>query len=374
MRSLAWFGIAWLVYTVATHHLPMINKHYVYLAQAFLNGSLSVANPPTSLVEVIAFRGGNYFAYGPWPALLLVPFVALWGLAFEPASIVIAIGAANVALMYRILGRLGYEQPVTGWLAALFAFGTVHFHATIWATTWLFMQVAAVCFLLLAIHEALGRNRGLVVGLCFGAAVLSRNAVLLSAPFFLIMMNRKGWSWSRNALFAGGVLICLGAGAWYNIARFGDALDNGYGKAWRLPREGLYSLRYLKRNLSTYLLALPERIGQFPYLRPSLYGMSLFLTTPAFLGVFRAAPRTPVAIASWLAIAGMGGSYLLYFWGGYAQFGVRYTLDFTPFLIILSAVGFSAGWRSLMRPLVVLSVLVNLWGVAWWRFGHLAIP
>ena len=51
----------------------------VYLADAFLSGSLSVANPPAEMVEVISYGGGNYFAYGFMPAILLLPFVAFWG-------------------------------------------------------------------------------------------------------------------------------------------------------------------------------------------------------------------------------------------------------------------------------------------------------
>ena len=69
----------------------------MYLADAFLHGSLSVSNPPSGLVEVIPFNGGNYFAYGVTPAIVLMPFVVIWGLAFDPALVVIVMGAVNVA-------------------------------------------------------------------------------------------------------------------------------------------------------------------------------------------------------------------------------------------------------------------------------------
>ncbi len=366
---MVWFLVALGVYGITSHHLPIKDKHYVYMAHAFLHGSLSVQNPPPDLVEVIRFRGGNYFGYGVMPALVLLPFVAIWGLAFDPTIIGIAVGALNVALMYRVLQRLGCDDGVIGWLTALFAFGTVHFHSAIWGTTWFFMQITAVCFLLLAICEVLGKNRGIVIGLMLGAAVLSRNAVLLTAPFFLAMMNKQGWSWSRNALFVAGILLCFVANGWYNFARFGSVFENGYAKVFS-GEYGLFSWHYLKHNAYTYLLAPPERTEGFPYLRPNLHGMSLFLTTPAFLFLFKALKRDRLTIATWWAAASVGVLYLVYFWDGFAQFGVRYTLDYTPFLMILTAIGFAGTLKFPRIPLIVLSMLINLWGVGWWRVVH----
>ncbi len=370
--TLIWFLAAFSVYWLASHHLPIKDKHYVYMADAFLHGSLSVQNPPPDLIEVISFHGGHYFGYGIIPAILLMPFVAIWGIAFDPALVGIAIGAINVALMYGILRRLGTDKTISMWLTALFAFGTVHFHAAIWGTTWFFMQIAAVFFLLLAIREVLSRNRGLVIGLLLGAAVLSRNAVLVSAPFFLIMMNRNNRSWSRTAWFAAGVLVFLAFNGWYNFARFGSAFENGYGKVFT-GAHGLFSWRYLKHNLYTYVLAPPDWLGSFPYLKPNLHGMSLLLTTPAFFFVLpsvRQITRNTPAMAAWLAVACVGALYLVYFWDGFAQFGVRYTLDYTPFLIILTAIGFAGTLRFPRIPLVVLSILINIWGIGWWRFSY----
>lgn len=370
--ALVWLLTAFAVYWLASHHLPVKAKHYVYMADAFLHGSLSVQNPPPDLIEVISFHGGHYFGYGVIPAILLMPFVAMCGVAFDPALVGIAIGAINVALMYDILRRLGYEEAISMWLTALFAFGTVHFHAAIWGTTWFFMQVTAVLFLLLAIREVLGRNRGLVIGLWLGAAILSRNAVLVSAPFFLVMMNRKNWSWSRTAWFGAGVLVFLMFDGWYNFSRFGSVFENGYGKVFT-GAHGLFSWHYLKHNLYTYVLAPPEWLGGFPYVRPSLHGMSLLLTTPAFLFVLpsvRQIARNTHALAAWLAVACVGTLYLAYFWDGFAQFGVRYTLDYTPFLMLLTAIGFAETLRFPRIPLIMLSIIINVWGIGWWRFGY----
>jgi hypothetical protein len=365
------FLAAFAVYATAALQPPVGVKHYLYLADAFLHGSLSVQNPPSELIEVIPFQGGNYLAYGVMPAIVLLPFVAIWGLAVDQGLVLAGMGAINAALMYRLLRRLECDEWVSAWLTALFAFGTVHFHASILGSTWYFSQICGIFFLLMAIHEVLGRNRGIITGLLLGAAVLSRNTLLLAAPFFLIIMNVKGVSWLRIGGFASGLLICLVADGWYNFARFGSVVDNGYHRMPYSPPYGMFSWHYLKHNLYTYLVAPPEWIRTFPYLRPSLHGMSLFLTTPAFLFIFRALKFNALTAAAWLPVAVIGSLYLLFYGDGYSQFGVRYSLDYTPFLMILTAIGCGRTMKFPSIPLIVLSILVNLWGVAWWKFGSL---
>ena len=372
-EAVSWLLIAAAVYWLASHHLPVKDKHYVYIADAFLHGSLSVTNPPADLIEVVHYKGGNYFGYGVMPALVLMPFVAIWGRAFDPAIVGILLGAVNVFLVNRIFQRLKISRPMRSWLTALFAFGTVHFHAAIWGTTWFFMQVVAVFFLLLAIQELLGLNRGVLIGVLFGAAVLSRNAILFASPFFLIVMNRPVWSWKRTAAFCAGLLAMLLGNSWYNFARFGSPFENGYAKVFN-GEYGLFSRHYLKHNLYTYLLKPPEWLGHFPYLKPGTHGMSLFLTTPAFLLIFSSLHRIkndPWIFAAWAATAAVGSLYLIYFWDGFVQFGVRYTLDYTPFLMILAAAGCAKALTLPKKGLIVLSILINIWGIIWWRTTHL---
>jgi len=50
---------------------------------------------------------------------------------------------------------------------------------------------------------------------------------------------------------------------------------------------------------------------------------------------------------------------------GYAQFGYRYSLDFTPFLWLLVAYVIGNGMRWHHWALIGISIGVNLWGVMW---------
>jgi hypothetical protein len=236
------------------------------------------------------------------------------------------------------------------------------------------MQVIAFFFLSLSIYLFLAGRSAIWVGLSFGAAMLSRNAVLVAAPFFLLLYWQSALRWSVLWRFSIALSAAMLASACYNFFRFGSPLENGYAIAWT-GTHGLFSIHYLAHNVYTYILKPPEWLGQFPYFRPSLDGMSLLLATPALLLVLPTYKRITtdwLVAASWLAIAAVGGLYLIYFWSGFAQFGVRYTLDYTPFLLLLLAAACKVGVRTPAKWLIVGSIASNVWGIAWWRFHYFA--
>jgi hypothetical protein len=173
--------------------------------------------------------------------------------------------------------------------------------------------------------------------------------------------------------------------------------NNGYllaNQALLHPEYGSFSWHYISRNLYNYLVRIPELSAKPPFLLLTDYGISLIATTPAVLLLlpvpqlirFLQPPsarlpwwseRAPdAALLGRLALLASGlifALYLCYFWDGWRQFGCRYTLDFTPFLIVALALrnDFVEGWPARLLPvLTVASVAVNLWGVWWWRAHH----
>ena len=61
---------------------------------------------------------------------------------------------------------------------------------------------------------------------------------------------------------------------------------------------------------------------------------------------------------------------LMHFSQGWVQFGYRFSNDFVPWAVILVALGAEAVARRgagavIVGGLVVASILVNAWGVAW---------
>ena len=165
----------------------------------------------------------------------------------------------------------------------------------------------------------------------------------------------------------------------YNIARFGDPLDNGYivaNQALLAPEHGSFSWRYLGQNLRHYFLLLPTVEKTWPYLKLTDHGLSLIATTPALLLLLRRGWSSGAPDAALLGRASLAGAamifsmYLLYFWDGWRQFGSRYTLDFTPFLIVALALRNDPrpGLRPWIWPAAIaISCAINIWGIWYWQ-------
>jgi hypothetical protein len=103
---------------------------------------------------------------------------------------------------------------------------------------------------------------------------------------------------------------------------------------------------------------------------PSLLGLSIFITTPAFIYCVLAG-GSRLALACWSAIVSIALGDFVHGSVGWVQFSYRFGMDFYPFLLVLTALGMRANlgsggevtWKQ--RLLISLSVLVNLWGVLW---------
>jgi hypothetical protein len=165
----------------------------------------------------------------------------------------------------------------------------------------------------------------------------------------------------------------------YNYARFGSALESGYGHAVltyptlaQAMEQGLFSIVHIPKNLFMLLLQGPvpfpsenAPVLQFPYFQPSPWGMGLFYTSPALLLAFRdfgRRLREPLVLACWLAIAAIMVPLVTYYGVGFVQFGFRYALDFIPFLLLLTAINLPQPLTTASRVLVVISVLITIWG------------
>ena len=389
------FLAAWGLYAASagvTLWRGSLAPHYVYLAYSLLRGHLDLVTLPPTTYDLLAYQGKWFVAGSPLPAILLMPFVALWGLGVSDIPFGVVIGAVNVALMYNLLDGLvklpGNPGKVpTLWLTALFAAGTVHWYVAAIGSYWFNAHVVAVLFVTLYARETLGPGRGLLAGLWLALGGLARPTVLFAAPFFIAwawMQRRDARSFFRTlALF--GVVLALGVGVHlaYNAARFGSPLNFGYAYVQgaanitsAYARYGGFNWRFVPFNLYVSLLRPPDVLPRFPFLQPSPWGMSVFLTTPAFLYIFLSFRRATqggiwscsrsLVTASWAGLLGVMIPLWMYHNTGSLQFGYRYSLDAAPFLMLLTASGMQGQMSLLKRGLVMASILVN-WAGMWFR-------
>jgi hypothetical protein len=176
----------------------------------------------------------------------------------------------------------------------------------------------------------------------------------------------------RQWLWLGlGVLPAIVGFFAYNQVRFGSPLESGYALATlppfleRLREQGLFSPVHIPMNLDYFLIHLPKVVPDFPYFRPDGLGMSVLLTSPGLLFAVRADWRRAT---SWL-LAGATIAVLiptlLYYGGGWLQYGYRYFLDSVPFVMALC--GLAAVRRGRVswpwRVLILFGVVVMAFGV-----------
>ncbi|HLC29411.1 MAG TPA: hypothetical protein VJM51_01350 [Dehalococcoidia bacterium] len=342
----------------------------------------------------------------------MLPFVAIWGTGFSELYFSMIIGAINVVLLWYLLGLMNVSLRTRLLMAPFFAFGTANFYSSTTGTLWFYNHVVAVMFLLLAIIFLLRRANPLVPAFFLGAAFMSRQAMILALPFFLYWMVRQTYprvftmETVRQVMRDREILLKAGAfcaalvpfvalSLWYNAARFGGALDTGLTELYysyggvpysfyltknfclsqdctALPdptRFDMLDLRNIPLHLYTIFLLPPQFVGGWDVFRPSWYGMSVLLTSPPFIFAFLVKRDDPLKVACWLAIPLVAIPTLLYYSQGWVQFGYRYLMDYVPFLLILTALGFEdnrspAGTRW-MVALVAVSVLAGFWGRYW---------
>lgn len=377
------------------------SAHHVYLAQAMLNGTFDLASAglPDSYNDVIPVGESTYIPFPPGPAILLLPLVAIFGTDVPQGHVAVFLGAANVCLFWYLLGLLRVSGVTKGLMVPFFAIGTVHYYAAATGGVWHYNHVVAVFFLLLAIILLLRRAPLFLTAAALGFAVISRGPTLMAVPFFLWyvyyqreqvlsfrgLLNR---AWLKDvALFASGLVPFGILLLFYNFARFDNAFDSGYQAVYEsyVNRDVAYSYYRLQfpdashfnlfdiRNVPLHIHALflmpPDLFPDWSVIRPSRYGLSVVFTSPAFIYAFFVRRETPLKAASWIAIALVSVPLFLHYSQGWWQYGYRFLLDFIPFLLILTALGFddhpSLRSRRIQFALVAWSVMAGVWGLYW---------
>jgi hypothetical protein len=352
--------------------------HFVWQAAAFLEGQAAIRYPVEGTIgvagnwyfqDVLPIATGDGVPRGllpfpPLPALLLLPFVALWGLATDDQALFTILAAVDVAICWWALGRLAIRPIVRFGATAFLAFGTVFWYTAQVTTTWYQAHIVAVGLTLLAIGLAVGGDpaarastvdrepsagraavldrsraagrmgliaavaRGLAVdrrqfvaGFLFGLACTARLTMVFAAPFFALVGS--GGTWRRRGWSAGlGAAVPVLALVAYNLVTTGHLFHPAYEYLYQLEANGYPTLgyqptwavedpRYIPQNLGIALFGLPD-------LLPSALPNSLAVDPPpvctdpgAVRGLFEAACPLAVPRDTGMSVLLTSPAYLL---------------------------------------------------------------
>src|SRR6266498_432752 len=77
--------------------------YFNYLADAFLHGQLYLRLLPKTVYDLSHFNGHYYLYWPPMPAIVLMPFVALFGVGFSDVFFNVVLASVNVAMVATLL-------------------------------------------------------------------------------------------------------------------------------------------------------------------------------------------------------------------------------------------------------------------------------
>ena len=385
--------VSFFVYWLSNRAFDAARGDLFYLADAFLHGKTNIA-VALGPFDVIYFNGLIYVPFAPFPALVLAPIVALTGPVTADqweTGINAFLAAFGVLCAWWVAGRIGAGRIRDRLaLALLLGFSTQVWWVTTRGGVWHTGHLVAIILTLFLIAELFGKRRPLLLGLLIGAAFLTRAPIAFATPAVALWLVA---SWPDvvgrgRTLRRAGRRRSHGAGgcSWPSASCHRSRSSSGTTStasatrsspatpsrrcpsgSRRIRQQGLFSTSHVAMNLEYLFWKTPALTAAFPYFRPDGLGMSVFITSPALLLAVLAPWRDR---RSWLllfAAVAVLIPTLLYYGGGWLQYGYRYFLDSIPFVWALVAMGIA--YRGSLRwwgwLLIGWGILIGLGGVYW---------
>ena len=349
-------------------------QQYVRLAESFLSGKLHLLVELPEHLHDTAFYGDRYYwPLGPFPAVVLMPFVAIcrWiGVEFFQAYASVPLSLWTSWLIFRMASKCGRSKVESAWLVLAFCGASSYPSVAAISMSWPFAHVLAIHLLFLALHEWLGGRRWLFIGFVLGLTSATRLSAGLNIILFAAaaLMTEPPLRKKASVALAMGFALPMVLLALYNFARFDSFVETGYG--FQLPGPGDFpstSLANVLPHLRLFLFGAPVLSDQFPFFITQLVGMSVFLLSPwlLYIASLKFDRVTVVALLNCLIVL---VAVLAWRSTGQFQLGYRFSLDFLPvvaFLIARDGFGrapMTLGFKSL-AALGFLSTLYFLWSL-----------
>ena len=450
------------------------NNHFAYLAEAFIAGQLSLKSPPphgndwasyeilqlreASRIKVssklnrpvselkgiylpkrskesrktrrfetlqgerlvvsssdIKSRRRHYFvSFPPLPAVLMLPFVAIFGLTSSDVWLTIIFAALNGGFAYHLFSevirrrrrRTGSTQREHDryaaiqdrsealWLSISLTLGTAHFWCAVRGEVWFTALIIGVSCQLLFFKWAWDLKRPLLAGLAYACAFSTRASLItlgLFAYAHLFSKERKLQDRLRRLiLFSLPPLLIGSLLLYYNHLRFERWYEFGHrylagGQLGRISEYGLFNTVFLKKNIIAAFALLPFFSMSAPLITYSWHGMALQFSSPHLLFIlFRVKKETEeendekgcsnrVQIWGLAAVILSTLSLLLMYQNtGWVQYSWRFALDVIPAMTLIIALTAQARGKA-FRATVLWGVLINMIGALvfgrtslWW--------
>jgi hypothetical protein len=239
------------------------NPYNAHIRQAFalIHGHTYIDAP--NYIEHAQVGPYSYQLHPMLPSLLLMPFAAISGMDTNQTSFSIVIGAIDVALTWRLLGRFRLTVNARTWLTIFFSAGTIVWYETIHGTSWGVSMVVAIAMTLLALDELFGEGRPLIVNMFAALGSLARYDLAFVWPIYMSLLFIRGRSFSELMWF---ILGCIVIGVVYiafNEVRYHSLFDRGV-FLFAPPGSHLFAWENVPGNFYTLFFMQPDWIARSP--------------------------------------------------------------------------------------------------------------
>jgi hypothetical protein len=369
------FIATFLVYYFSNQLSGSFYDYTFRIAGALLGGELGLAEPPPDwLNEMIPLDGKFYSAFPLGSVLVMLPLAALKQLgaieSFPGVFLAALLAATAASLFYLLSSKLNDNLQRRLILALLPVFGTWMWANLAFAGAWQIALGFAVVGQLAALYFILIGYSPLLAGLFFALAFGNRTEIILLAPIFIFLIYKRADAKDANRWRAMGgfVAIPLALGVLtliYNYARFSSIFDFGYA---RIPgvldepwyRHGIFSIYAIPLNAKAMLLETWRLVDYFPYLVPTGFGGSIFLSCPFLVYLFKPGARdATLKTLSWLALAVLTLALWCHGNPGGWQISYRYAMELLPWVFLILLENSPRKVTPLEAVLFAVSVAVN---------------
>ncbi len=364
--------------------------------------------------EVLKRTRLYYVSFPPFPALLLLPFVALFGLAASDVWLTLFFAAFNMAIAYSSFRKILEAQAlpcsaqpsnkdssyknthnIALWLAVSLCFASAHLWCAVRGEVWFTALIIGVSCQLLFFRWAWHLQHPLLAGFAYAAAFSTRASLVFLAVFayvqlFSAQVHIDFKERLKKLIIFSIPPLCIGlALLGYNYLRFEAWAEFGHtylagGQIRRIYEYGLFHWIFLKKNLIAAFALLPLVSTQPPFFTYSWHGMSLFLSNPHifFFIIPKTISKTQVppkhipqdqpthhrvqssklleyALISFILC--LFSLLLLYQNTGWVQYSWRFSLDLLPALTFLLLLKQAYNYK-LFKYMVIWGTLINLGG------------
>ncbi len=376
---------------------------YTYrIAGELLHGRLGMVELPPSWLNEMVPLGDRYYSVFPLGSVItMLPLAVLgrlgWIENFPGGITASAIAALSTFIFFCLSARFSDSLPRRFLLSLWPVFGTWTWCNLSFNGAWQVALGFAMLGEAAALYFTLISRRPFLAGCFFALAFGNRTEILLTAPLFFYLLLRtepgtvenlpklRAWpaqkpeasalkepwaeslrqQWKNLAWFVAVPFVLGVLTLAYNYARFSSIMDFGYARIPGVLQEpwyahGIFSFYAIPNNAEKMLWETWRRIDKFPYLLPSTWGGSIFLSSPLLFLLFRWRARDRTLLAtSWIAILIL----VLLLWchgnpGGW-QYSYRYAMVLIPWMFVLLQGNGPAKMSKVELVLLVFSFAIN---------------